>query len=69
MTICLSALREEVRAGVITSPLDITDAWKNSYPAAQPQSMGCEITARHPNLVALEMSSFNATRRADLRRD
>ncbi|MGB9492635.1 MAG: BadF/BadG/BcrA/BcrD ATPase family protein [Terriglobales bacterium] len=50
---------EEVRAGVITSPLDITDAWKNSYSCSTNHKVwAAKFTARHPNLVALEMSSF-----------
>ncbi|HTS58333.1 MAG TPA: BadF/BadG/BcrA/BcrD ATPase family protein [Terriglobales bacterium] len=50
---------EEVRAGVITSPLDITDAWKNSYSCSTNHKIwAAKFTARHPNLVALEISSF-----------
>jgi predicted CoA-substrate-specific enzyme activase len=50
---------EEVRAGMISSPLDITDAWKNSYSCSTNHKVwAAKFTARHPNLVALEMSSF-----------
>ena len=50
---------EEVRAGVITSPLDIGDAWKNSYSCSTNHKVwAAKFTARHPNLVALEISSF-----------
>jgi len=50
---------EEVRAGVISSPLDITDAWKNSYSCSTNHKVwAAKFTARHPNLVALELSSF-----------
>src|SRR5437868_7346525 len=50
---------EEVRSGVITSPLDITDAWKNSYSCSTNHKVwAAKFTARHPNLVALEISSF-----------
>jgi predicted CoA-substrate-specific enzyme activase len=50
---------EEVRAGVISSPLDISDAWKNSYSCSTNHKVwAAKFTARHPNLVALEMSSF-----------
>ena len=50
---------EEVRAGVISSPLDITDAWKNSYSCSTNHKVwAAKFTARHPNLVALEISSF-----------
>jgi predicted CoA-substrate-specific enzyme activase len=50
---------EEVKAGVISSPLDITDAWKNSYSCSTNHKVwAAKFTARHPNLVALEISSF-----------
>jgi predicted nucleotide-binding protein (sugar kinase/HSP70/actin superfamily) len=50
---------EEVRAGVISGPLDIGDAWKNSYSCSTNHKIwAAKFTARHPNLVALEMSSF-----------
>src|SRR5580692_884627 len=50
---------EEVRAGVISSPLEITDAWKNSYSCSTNHKVwAAKYTARHPNLVALEISSF-----------
>jgi predicted CoA-substrate-specific enzyme activase len=50
---------EEVRAGVIKSPLEITDVWKNSYSCSTNHKVwAAKFTARHPNLVALEMSSF-----------
>jgi predicted CoA-substrate-specific enzyme activase len=50
---------EEIRAGAIKSPLDISDAWKNSYSCSTNHKIwAAKFTARHPNLVALEMSSF-----------
>jgi predicted CoA-substrate-specific enzyme activase len=50
---------DEVRAGVISHPLDIGDAWKNSYSASTNHKIwAAKFTARHPNLVALEISSF-----------
>ena len=50
---------DEVRAGAITSPLDIQDVWKNSYSASTNHKVwAAKFTARHPNLVALELSSF-----------
>jgi activator of 2-hydroxyglutaryl-CoA dehydratase/predicted nucleotide-binding protein (sugar kinase/HSP70/actin superfamily) len=50
---------DEVRAGAIQSPLDIQDVWKNSYSAnTNIKVWAAKFTARHPNLVALEMSSF-----------
>ena len=50
---------DDVRAGVIESPLDINDAWKNSYSSSTNHKVwAAKFTARHPNLVALEISSF-----------
>ncbi|HUX68397.1 MAG TPA: BadF/BadG/BcrA/BcrD ATPase family protein [Terriglobales bacterium] len=50
---------DEVRAGLIQGPLDISDVWKNSYSASTNQKVwAAKFTARHPNLVALELSSF-----------
>src|ERR1700735_2305378 len=50
---------DEVRAGVISHPLDIGDAWKNSYSCSTNHKVwAAKFTARHPNLVALEVSSF-----------
>jgi activator of 2-hydroxyglutaryl-CoA dehydratase/predicted nucleotide-binding protein (sugar kinase/HSP70/actin superfamily) len=50
---------EEVRAGEIDSPLSISDVWKNSYSENTSRKLwAAKFTARHPNLVALEFSSF-----------
>src|SRR5579872_5229329 len=50
---------DEVRAGVTSHALDITDAWKNSYSCSTNHKVwAAKFTARHPNLVALELSSF-----------
>ena len=52
-------LGEEVRAGLITHPLDISDVWKNRYSTSTNHKVwAAKFTARHPNLVALEVSSF-----------
>ncbi|MGC2403894.1 MAG: BadF/BadG/BcrA/BcrD ATPase family protein [Acidobacteriaceae bacterium] len=49
----------EVRAGLITHPLDIKDVWKNRYSTSTNHKVwAAKFTARHPNLVALEVSSF-----------
>jgi predicted CoA-substrate-specific enzyme activase len=49
----------EVRAGIITHPLDISDVWKNRYSTSTNHKVwAAKFTARHPNLVALEVSSF-----------
>jgi predicted CoA-substrate-specific enzyme activase len=50
---------DEVRAGIIKHPMDIQDAWKNSYSENTSRKVwAAKYTARHPNLVALELSSF-----------
>jgi predicted CoA-substrate-specific enzyme activase len=50
---------DEVRAGVVSHPLDISDAWKNSYSCSTNHKVwAAKFTARHPNLVALEISNF-----------
>lgn len=50
---------DEVRAGLITHPLDISDVWKNRYSTSTNHKIwAAKFTARHPNLVALEVSSF-----------
>ena len=50
---------DDVRAGAIRDPLEITDVWKNCYSAnTNLKVWAAKFTARHPNLVALELSSF-----------
>ena len=50
---------EDVKAGLIKDPMDISDAWKNSYSENTSQKVwAAKYTGRHPNLVALELSSF-----------
>ena len=50
---------DEVRAGLMKHPLDISDVWKNSYSASTNHKVwAAKFTARHPNLVALEISNF-----------
>jgi predicted CoA-substrate-specific enzyme activase len=50
---------DEVRAGIIKHPMDIQDAWKNSYSENTSRKIwAAKYTARHPNLIALELSSF-----------
>jgi predicted CoA-substrate-specific enzyme activase len=49
----------DVEAGRIQDPLDIKDVWKNNYSGSTNQKVwAAKYTARHPNLVALELSSF-----------
>ena len=50
---------EEVRAGIIKHPLDISDVWKTAFSASSNHKIwAAKFTARHPNLVAVEISSF-----------
>ena len=50
---------DEVRAGVITDPMDISDVWKNSYSENSSKKVwAAKYVARHPNLVAIDLSSF-----------
>jgi predicted nucleotide-binding protein (sugar kinase/HSP70/actin superfamily) len=50
---------EEVRAGLVADPMDISDVWKNSYSENTNKKVwAAKYAARHPNLVALELSSF-----------
>jgi len=50
---------EEVQAGLIKDPMDISDVWKNSYSENTSRKIwAAKYIARHPNLVALELSSF-----------
>ncbi len=50
---------DEVRAGLITDPMDITDVWKNAYSENSSKKVwGAKYVARHPNLVAIDLSSF-----------
>lgn len=50
---------EDVRAGRIVDPFDISDVWKNSYSENTSRKVwAAKYVARHPNLVALELSSF-----------
>jgi predicted nucleotide-binding protein (sugar kinase/HSP70/actin superfamily) len=50
---------DDLRMGLVKSPLEIQDVWKNSYSCSTNHKVwAAKFTARHPNLVALEMSSF-----------
>jgi predicted CoA-substrate-specific enzyme activase len=49
----------EVRAGEIATPLAIDDVWKHSFSEHTSRKLwAAKFIARHPNLVALELSSF-----------
>jgi predicted nucleotide-binding protein (sugar kinase/HSP70/actin superfamily) len=50
---------EEVREGVISHPLDINDVWKHTFSTNSAIKIwAAKFTARHPNLVAVELSNF-----------
>ncbi len=57
--ICYPLFEADIEAGYIRDPYDISDCWKNSYSENTNQKVwAAKFTARHPNLVALELSSF-----------
>jgi len=50
---------EEVAADHFSSPMDISDVWKNSTSAnTNLKVWSAKFTARHPNLVPVELSNF-----------
>ncbi len=50
---------DEVRAGIIAHPLEISDVWKTATAASSNLKIwAAKFTARHPSLVAVELSSF-----------
>jgi len=49
----------EVDAGLIRSPLDISDVWKNTFSASSNHKIwAAKFVARHPNLISVELSNF-----------
>ncbi|MBL9107072.1 MAG: CoA activase [Myxococcales bacterium] len=57
--ICRPLFQADIDAGFIKDPYDVSDVWKNSYSENTNQKVwAAKFTARHPNLVALELSSF-----------
>ena len=50
---------DEVRSGLVDHPLSINDVWKHGYATNAAQKLwAAKVAARHPNLVALEISNF-----------
>ncbi len=50
---------EEIRSGVISDAMEINDVWKNCYSENSSRKVwGAKYVARHPNLVAVDLSSF-----------
>ena len=50
---------DEVRKGIIETPMDISDVWKHTFSANSAFKVwAAKFTARHPNLIAVELSNF-----------
>jgi predicted nucleotide-binding protein (sugar kinase/HSP70/actin superfamily) len=50
---------EDVQEGIICHPLDVSDVWKHTFSANSAVKLwAAKFTARHPNLVAVELSNF-----------
>jgi predicted CoA-substrate-specific enzyme activase len=49
----------DIEAGIIRSPLDISDVWKNTSSANSNHKIwAAKFVARHPNLISVELSNF-----------
>jgi len=49
----------EVEAGLIRSPLDISDVWKHTFSASSNHKIwAAKFVARHPNLFSVDLSNF-----------
>jgi predicted CoA-substrate-specific enzyme activase len=49
----------DVAEGIIESPMDISDVWKHTFSANSANKLwAAKFTARHPNLIAVELSNF-----------
>ena len=49
----------DIRAGKIPNAMAVTDVWKNAYSTNSAQKLwAAKYVARHPNLIALDLSSF-----------
>jgi predicted nucleotide-binding protein (sugar kinase/HSP70/actin superfamily) len=50
---------DEVREGIIEDPMDVSDVWKHTFSANSALKLwAAKFTARHPNLIAVELSNF-----------
>ena len=57
----------DVEDGLIEHPLDVTDVWKHPYIASTSLKIwAAKFTARHPNLIGVEVSSFKCGHDAPL---
>ena len=49
----------QVRRGVIHSPFDLSDVWKQSFSASSNHKLwAAKFVASHPNLISVELSNF-----------
>jgi predicted CoA-substrate-specific enzyme activase len=49
----------EVEAGLIRSPLDISDVWKHTFSASSNHKIwAAKFVASHPNLISVDLSNF-----------
>ena len=50
---------KEVENGIISHALDVSDVWKHTFSANSANKVwAAKFTARHPNLIAVELSNF-----------
>lgn len=50
---------DDLRRGMVDSPLSVADVWPENYSANSVQKVwAAKLAARHPNLVVLDLSSF-----------
>jgi predicted nucleotide-binding protein (sugar kinase/HSP70/actin superfamily) len=50
---------EDVKEGIIADPMDVSDVWKHTFSANSANKVwAAKFTARHPNLIAVELSNF-----------
>src|SRR5262249_8647365 len=50
---------EDIKKGLIETPLEVTDVWPENYSANSVQKVwSAKFAARHPNVVVLDLSSF-----------
>ncbi len=51
--------RRDMEAGLVRSPLEISDVWKNTFSASSNHKIwAAKFVARHPNLISVELSNF-----------
>jgi len=51
--------KKDLEAGIISSPLEVTDVWPENYSANSAQKVwAAKFASRHPNIAVLDLSSF-----------